>query len=277
MPNKLLPNKIKTWWQQRFNNKQDTLDWRSLSPDHPPLPFLSPETLPSTIINSSILQMESSPIQHHSSIMIATNSSHKARKDQPITTPLFPILEESETMVTEESCSNVNQNTTTIQRSPETSSTCSTPSFHPPTSLSILDCVGDEDKCKQLFARMIVEMRQDHAKPSHLSLSFDTNGNIHTLHMLIQGQVNHQKFDGVSQCLPPEVMNNHYNSEKADVWMLGIHLYKLLTGKYPFYASNDQQLFKKMLHTNFSIPNELSEGNTSCHLCVLHTDIYSRC
>lgn len=77
MPNKLLPNKIKTWWQQRFNNKQDTLDWRSLSPDHPPLPFLSPETLPSTIINSSILQMESSPIQHHSSIMIATNSSHK--------------------------------------------------------------------------------------------------------------------------------------------------------------------------------------------------------
>lgn len=77
MPNKLFPNKIKTWWQQRFNNKQDTLDWRSLSPDHPPLPFLSPEILPSTIIDSSILQMESSPIQHHSSIMIATNSSHK--------------------------------------------------------------------------------------------------------------------------------------------------------------------------------------------------------
>lgn len=63
-----------------------------------------------------------------------------------------------------------------------------------------------------------------------------------------------------SQYVPPELsINIEYNSDLADIWVLGIFLYRMLVGKYPFSAENDQQLFKKMLRGNFSIPPELSE------------------
>lgn len=45
----------------------------------------------------------------------------------------------------------------------------------------------------------------------------------------------------------------------ADIWVLGIFLYRMLVGKYPFSAVNDQQLFKKMLLSQFTIPSELSQ------------------
>lgn len=64
-----------------------------------------------------------------------------------------------------------------------------------------------------------------------------------------------------SQYVPPELsINIEYHSELADIWVLGVFLYRMLVGKYPFSAQNDQQLFKKMLHGQFTIPSELSEG-----------------
>jgi hypothetical protein len=66
MPNKFFPNKLKSWWQQRF--KQDTLDWRSLSPHHPPLPFLLSNTVDEPLNDST-------PIQHHSNIILDSISN----------------------------------------------------------------------------------------------------------------------------------------------------------------------------------------------------------
>jgi serine/threonine protein kinase len=67
-------------------------------------------------------------------------------------------------------------------------------------------------------------------------------------------------YNSNSQYVPPELsINIEYNSDLADIWVLGIFLYRMLVGKYPFSAENDQQLFKKMLRGNFSIPPELSE------------------
>lgn len=45
-----------------------------------------------------------------------------------------------------------------------------------------------------------------------------------------------------------------------DVWVLGISLYRMLVGKYPFSANNDRRLFNKMQQGDFSIPQELSDG-----------------
>lgn len=46
----------------------------------------------------------------------------------------------------------------------------------------------------------------------------------------------------------------------VDVWILGVSLYRMLVGKFPFSAANDRQLFKQMLHAGFSIPQGLSSG-----------------
>jgi serine/threonine protein kinase len=46
----------------------------------------------------------------------------------------------------------------------------------------------------------------------------------------------------------------------VDIWVLGVHLYRMLIGSFPFVAENDQQMFKKMIHSNFTLPTNLSEG-----------------
>lgn len=85
MPNKFFPNKLKSWWQQRF--KQDTLDWRSLSPHHPPLPFLSSNTVDESLNDST-------PIQHHSNIILDSISNIHPSKVSLLFPPLpyFSLL-----------------------------------------------------------------------------------------------------------------------------------------------------------------------------------------
>ena len=63
-----------------------------------------------------------------------------------------------------------------------------------------------------------------------------------------------------SQYLPPELPCGVYNQSLADVWVMGIILYRMLVGKYPFNALNDRKLFSKMMHGDFSIPQKLSDG-----------------
>lgn len=77
-----------------------------------------------------------------------------------------------------------------------------------------------------------------------------------------------------SQYVPPELsINPQYHSELADIWVLGVFLYRMLIGKYPFSAENDQMLFKKMLHSNFTLPNELSDGN--CFFKFINNSLFS--
>ncbi len=47
--------------------------------------------------------------------------------------------------------------------------------------------------------------------------------------------------------MAPEIVQKiEYCGKKSDVWSLGILLYVLLVGKYPFYAHSDSYLFKKI-------------------------------
>ena len=48
---------------------------------------------------------------------------------------------------------------------------------------------------------------------------------------------------------------------------MGIWLYRMLVGKYPYNAPNDRKLFIKMGHGDFTLPCHLSEGNYKC-VCV---------
>jgi serine/threonine protein kinase len=75
-------------------------------------------------------------------------------------------------------------------------------------------------------------------------------------------------FNRAPQYIPPELSSKPtYNHELADVWALGISLYRMLVGRYPFNnstaaddedQSNDMALFQKMSKADFSIPNEFS-------------------
>ncbi|KAI8984340.1 hypothetical protein BDF20DRAFT_380264 [Mycotypha africana] len=143
---------------------------------------------------------------------------------------------------------------------------------------------GGEEECKRKFAKMVLaairfQNKQDR-KPQYTALVFHpVTGNIEKMRVIYSGKAEYHKFCGNAQYLPPELSmittadkqkeypqkqqqsDKGYNSEMIDVWVLGIFLYRLLTGRYPFMASNDHQLFKKMIHSDFNVPDYLTEGN----------------
>ena len=67
-------------------------------------------------------------------------------------------------------------------------------------------------------------------------------------------------FCGTPSYMSPEIVSKiEYNGAKADCWALGILLYTLLCGKFPFKGVNDNDLFKKIKRNKFELPLNLSE------------------
>lgn len=56
---------------------------------------------------------------------------------------------------------------------------------------------------------------------------------------------------GTPYYVAPELFKDTY-TYKCDYWSLGVMLYVMLSGKPPFYAKNDRQIFKKILKCDYS-------------------------
>lgn len=54
---------------------------------------------------------------------------------------------------------------------------------------------------------------------------------------------------GTSLTMAPEVLGEKPYSFKADIWSIGVVYYQMLFGKYPYVASNDYDLLKKLKTT----------------------------
>ena len=72
----------------------------------------------------------------------------------------------------------------------------------------------------------------------------------------------------------PEVLKNNYN-QKCDIWSCGVIMYILLSGKYPFYGSSEEEITKKILVGNFDF-NDRHFANVSesakdlIRKCLIH-------
>ena len=54
-------------------------------------------------------------------------------------------------------------------------------------------------------------------------------------------------FCGTPSYMPPEIVSKvAYYGKPADIWALGILLFKMLTGNFPFKGRNDRELFRKI-------------------------------
>lgn len=54
-------------------------------------------------------------------------------------------------------------------------------------------------------------------------------------------------FCGTSSYMSPEIVRKaQYNGFKSDVWALGVVLYVMLTGKFPFKAKTEKELFARI-------------------------------
>eukprot|EP01135_Chromosphaera_perkinsii_P003591 Nk52_evm49s248 gene=Nk52_evmTU49s248 len=59
--------------------------------------------------------------------------------------------------------------------------------------------------------------------------------------------------------ISPEILSGSpYSGTSSDVWALGVILFTLLVGKYPFLDSDPEKLFSKIKRGSFSIPRHMS-------------------
>ncbi|XP_005995978.1 tribbles homolog 2 [Latimeria chalumnae] len=65
---------------------------------------------------------------------------------------------------------------------------------------------------------------------------------------------------GCPAYVSPEILNTSgsYSGKAADVWSLGVMLYTMLIGRYPFHDVEPSSLFSKIRRGQFSIPETLS-------------------
>lgn len=67
-------------------------------------------------------------------------------------------------------------------------------------------------------------------------------------------------FCGTPTYMAPEIVSKvDYCGKKADVWALGIVLYVLLCGKFPFRGISDSELFKKIKSCVYEQPSNISD------------------
>ncbi|KAF7721976.1 hypothetical protein EC973_003889 [Apophysomyces ossiformis] len=281
--------RIKTWWRQLVHQNNDDSSspqtWRSLSPSQPPLPFVtSPLETDRTAKVNSVPQTEQGPILQTPTFPSITKfrKSTGSNNNRNLSRPLYTIFEESEIVMTESS-SHTNKlpiqheekqsprNSVQSNASSADSSVSSTTSYHPPSTWPAeepqfkTNIIGNESKCKRKFAKMVQAAYRfgiDHKDdmPTEMKILFDANDNIEGMCLTLKGQTELHKFNGNPQYIPPELsVQKAYNSEMTDVWVLGVSLYRMLVGNYPFSALNDRRLFRKMLYADFRIPTELSE------------------
>ena len=70
----------------------------------------------------------------------------------------------------------------------------------------------------------------------------------------------HKFFCGTPSYMPPEIINKEkYIAQFSDIWSLGILLYTMLCGNFPFIANNENELFEKINQGYYQIPNYISD------------------
>lgn len=79
---------------------------------------------------------------------------------------------------------------------------------------------------------------------------------------------------GTPNYIAPEVISKKGYNEKCDIWSLGVLLYTMLAGSYPFYIEDNQDveiLYEKILSGKFSFPDKFKE--VSSQVKQLITDL----
>lgn len=68
-------------------------------------------------------------------------------------------------------------------------------------------------------------------------------------------------FCGTPSYMAPELVSRKpYFPKPADIWALGIMLYKMIAGVFPFTASDEKSLYTKIKNQEVAFPNFFSDN-----------------
>ena len=79
---------------------------------------------------------------------------------------------------------------------------------------------------------------------------------------------------GCPAYVSPEILHSSqfYSGKAADVWGLGVMLYTMLIGRYPFHDTEPSALFSKIRRGHFSIPDSTSSRAKCLIRCLLRRE-----
>jgi len=79
---------------------------------------------------------------------------------------------------------------------------------------------------------------------------------------------------GCPAYVSPEILrsNTQYSGRSADMWGLGVMLYTMLVGRYPFHGAEHSGLFAKIRRGQFNLPDNLSSRAKCLIKCLLRKD-----
>ena len=72
-------------------------------------------------------------------------------------------------------------------------------------------------------------------------------------------EIRFDELKGTPYYIAPEVIHGDYD-KRADLWSLGVVTYYLLSGRQPFIASNQEDLYKKILQTDYNFEGPVWQG-----------------
>ena len=59
--------------------------------------------------------------------------------------------------------------------------------------------------------------------------------------------------------MAPEIVQKlEYAGPPADIWALGVLLFTLLSGCFPYRGSTDKELYSKIMRADYKLPSEVS-------------------
>jgi serine/threonine protein kinase len=73
--------------------------------------------------------------------------------------------------------------------------------------------------------------------------------------------------------MAPEIVSRkEYSGQPTDLWAIGILLFAMLIGTYPFRAENEKELYRRIIKGNVSIPEILSSDAKHILKKLLNSD-----
>lgn len=122
----------------------------------------------------------------------------------------------------------------------------------------------EELECRRLFKQIVEGISYCHSMGVvHRDIKLDnilldTMNNIKIIDFGFSIAIPEDKklkiFCGTPSYMAPEIVEkNEYVGQKADVWALGIVLFAMLQGRFPFKGVNDNDLFKKIKKGTFTL------------------------
>ena len=138
----------------------------------------------------------------------------------------------------------------------------------------------DEKEAKRIFKQIVEGIRYCHNRCI-------THRDIKLENLLLDDQRNIKIIDfGFSTCIPnekrikifcgtpsymaPEIVNKtEYCGPPADIWALGVLLFTILSGCFPYRGATDKELYSKITRADYKLPAEVYQSLSGAAIDLL--------